>query len=215
MKPQDTTVVIADDHPLLLQSLFDMMKSFGFEVVGTATNGLEALNLIVSKKPTLALLDFQMPILNGLEVVQKITEIHSETKVVLLTSFKEKALVKKALELKISGYILKDESLDEILKGINEVLKGETYFSKNIQDIIEVTLKKDNFKIKLLTPSERTILRLIAKDLQSKEIGEKLSISIRTVQKHRTNIILKLDLPAGIDPLKTWILDNSSTIEEL
>jgi len=212
---QNTTVVIADDHPLLLQSLVDMMNSFGFIVVGQATNGLEALNLIVAKKPMLALLDFQMPILNGLEVVQKINELSIESKIVLLTSFKEKALVKRALELKIAGYILKDESLDEIFKGLNEVLKGETYFSKNIQEIIEVTLKNENFKLKLLTPSERTILRLIAKDLPSKEIGEKLSISIRTVQKHRSNIILKLDLPSGIDPLKVWIKENADAIDEL
>lgn len=209
------TVVLADDHPLLLQSLVDTMNSFGFKIVGKATNGLEALNLIVALKPTLALLDFQMPIMTGLEVVQKVNEIKSATKIVLLTSFKEKALVKKALEFKIAGYILKDEHIDEILKGINKILKGETYFSQDLNEIVEVTLKKDQFKINLLTPSERTILRLIAKDFQSKEIGEKLSISIRTVQKHRSNIILKLELPPGVDPLQTWIKENGNIIEEL
>lgn len=212
---QNITVVLADDHPLLLQSLVDAMNTFGFKILGQAKNGLEALNLIITKKPTLALLDFQMPILNGLEVAQKINDIDVNTKIVLLTSFKEKLLVKKAIELKIAGYILKDESLDEILLGLNEVLKGKTYFSKSIREIIEVTLKNDTSKIKLLTPSERTILRLITKDLQSKEIGEKLSISLRTVQKHRSNIILKLDLPAGIDPLKTWIIENQGAIEDL
>uniref|UniRef100_UPI00404A23AD response regulator n=1 Tax=Flavobacterium sp. TaxID=239 RepID=UPI00404A23AD len=212
---QAISVVVADDHPLLLQSLVDTMHSFGFHVVGKATNGLEALNLIIKDKPTLALLDFQMPIMTGLEVVQKTNEIKSETKIVLLTSYKEKALVKKALELKIAGYILKDEHINEILKGINIILKGETYFSQSLNEIVEVTLKQEQFKINLLTPSERTILRLISKDLHSKEIGEKLSISIRTVQKHRSNIILKLDLPAGVDPLQTWIKQNEELIEDL
>lgn len=209
------TVVVADDHPLLLQSLVDMIHSFGFQIVGTATNGLDALQMIVAQQPVLALVDFQMPIMTGLEVAQKLNDLHSTTKLVLLTSFKEKSLIKKALELKIAGYIVKDEPLNEILKGLQQVIKGETFFSKSLHQIIEVTLKQDQFKINLLTPSERTILRLVAKNLSSKEIGDTLSISIRTVQKHRSNIILKLDLPPGIDPLHLWILENPEIIQEL
>jgi DNA-binding NarL/FixJ family response regulator len=212
---QKITVVVADDHPLLLQSLVDMIHSFGFQIVGTATNGLDALQMIVAQQPVLALVDFQMPIMTGLEVAQKLNDLHSTTKLVLLTSFKEKSLIKKALELKIAGYIVKDEPLSEILKGLQQVIKGETFFSKSLHQIIEVTLKQDQFKINLLTPSERTILRLVAKNLSSKEIGDTLSISIRTVQKHRSNIILKLDLPPSIDPLHLWILENPEIIQEL
>jgi DNA-binding NarL/FixJ family response regulator len=212
---QKITVVVADDHPLLLQSLVDMIHSFGFQIVGTATNGLDALQMIVAQQPVLALVDFQMPIMTGLEVAQKLNDLHSTTKLVLLTSFKEKSLIKKALELKIAGYIVKDEPLSEILKGLQHVIKGETFFSKSLHQIIEVTLKQDQFKINLLTPSERTILRLVAKNLSSKEIGDTLSISIRTVQKHRSNIILKLDLPPSIDPLHLWILENPEIIQEL
>jgi two-component system nitrate/nitrite response regulator NarL len=212
---QKITVVVADDHPLLLQSLVDMIHSFGFQIVGTATNGLDALQMIVAQQPVLALVDFQMPIMTGLEVAQKLNDLHSTTKLVLLTSFKEKSLIKKALELKIAGYIVKDEPLSEILKGLQHVIKGETFFSKSLHQIIEVTLKQDQFKINLLTPSERTILRLVAKNLSSKEIGDTLSISIRTVQKHRSNIILKLDLPPSIDPLHLWIHENPEIIQEL
>jgi DNA-binding NarL/FixJ family response regulator len=212
---KNITVVVADDHPLLLLSLVDAMSTLGYEIVGKATNGLEALHCIVANQPTLALLDFQMPIMNALEVVQKLNEMKSKTKVVLFTSFKEKSLVKKSIELNVAGYILKDEPLDEILNGLNKVLNGENYFSENLKEIIEVTLKQDQFKINLLTPSERTILRLIAKNYPSKEIGEKLSISIRTVQKHRSNIINKLDLPPGVDPLQLWVQMHADRIDEL
>ena len=211
----NVTILAADDHPMLLKGLRDELINLGYNVLEGAANGAKALEIITNKKPTIAILDINMPYLTGFEVIKKCKEEKLETKFIILTSYKEKGFVLKAKKMNISGYLLKDEPFFEINKCIQEVLNGKFYASKVFDTIFNTEISPEIEKIKYLSPSERTILRLISNENSSKEIAEILSISIRTVDKHRSNIITKLDLPSASDSLSLWVKDNKDLLENL
>ena len=212
MKKEDISILVSDDHPLLLKGLTDELLACNYNVLEGAVNGAQALETIIEKQPDLAILDIEMPLLSGFEVIKKCLEKNVRTKFVILTSHKEKAYVLKAKKLAISGYLLKDEPFSEIEKCIHSVMNGDDYFSTAFDQIFSQQISPQLDKIKFLSPSERTILRHIAQEKTSKEIGELLSISYRTVQKHRANIISKLDLPPAMDSLSVWALDNKELL---
>ncbi len=209
------TILVADDHPMLLKGLLDELQQHGYTVLEGATQGAQALEAILEHQPDIAILDIEMPILTGFEVIKKCIEKESETKFIILTSYKEKAYVHKAKKLNISGYLLKDEPFSEIEKCIQALKKDEKYFSSTFTDVFDKEIYPQMDKIKFLSPSERTIVRLIAQGKTSKEIGELLSISHRTVQKHRGNIISKLDLPPSMDSLNVWASENKELLLSL
>lgn len=208
-------VLVADDHPMLLKGLNDELMLNGFSVMEGAVNGAQALEMILTELPDVAILDIEMPMLSGFEVIKKCSEKDLPTKFVILTSHKERAFVIRAKKHNISGYILKDEPFSEIAACIQEVVNGGSYFSKAFDRIFDSEISPQLAKIKFLSPSERTIIRLIAQGQTSKEIGAALSISYRTVQKHRTNIIGKLDLPTGTDALTQWTAENKELVLSL
>lgn len=212
MKKEDIIILVADDHPMLLKGLMGELLSHGYKVLAGATNGAQALDSIVAHVPSIAILDIEMPLLSGFEVIKKCKEKGSKTKFVVLTSHKEKAFVLKAKKLDISGYLLKDEPFSEIEKCIHHVIDGGNYFSTVFDEIFSQQITPELEKIKFLSPSERTILRLIAREKTSKEIGELLHISHRTVQKHRANVIAKLDLPPTPDALTVWTSENKELL---
>lgn len=198
------TLFVADDHPMLLKGLVDELKAYNYTIIGTATNGAIALAHILELHPTIAILDMEMPMLTGLEVIQKYKEQHTNTKFIILTSYKEKGFIHKAKQLNIMGYIIKDEPFIELHKCIQSVSRGVPFFSRVFNDVLEKEITPQLQKIKLLSPSERTIVRLVAQEKSSKEIGELLSISGRTVEKHRANIKVKLALAPQPDALLVW-----------
>lgn len=207
------TILVADDHPILLKGLRDELLTLGFKVLDGATNGAQALEMITSKKPDIAILDINMPFLTGFEVIKKCQAEFLETKFIILTSYKEKGFVLKAKKMNISGYMLKDEPFSEIKKCIQEVLKGRFFASKIFNEVFKNEISPQIEKIKFLSPSERTIVRLIAAGNSSKQIAEILSISSRTVDKHRSNIISKLDLPSDSDSLSAWVKENKELLD--
>lgn len=209
---KDIKIVVADDHPLLLKGLIDELKDKAYTVLPGASNGAEALQIITDEEPTVAILDVEMPLLSGFEVIKKAVELPIETKFIVLTSHKEKAFVIKAQKLAVSGYLLKDEPFSEIDRCIQAVVRGENYFSKVFDAVMEQQVNPQLDKIKFLSPSERTIVRLIAQEKTSNEIAALLSISPRTVQKHRANIIQKLELPSGTDALTVWTSENKELL---
>jgi DNA-binding NarL/FixJ family response regulator len=211
----DITILVADDHPMLLKGLRDELLGLKYNLLEGATNGAQALEMIVSKKPTIAILDINMPFLTGFEVIKKCQTTSLETKFILLTSYKEKGFVLKAKKMNISGYLLKDEPFSEIKKCIQEVLKGNFYASKILDEIFNNEISPQIEKIKFLSPSERTIVRLIANGNSTKAIAEILSISTRTVDKHRSNIISKLDLPSDSDALTVWVKENKELLDNV
>lgn len=201
-------IVVADDHPLLLNGLRNELLEQNFNVMEGATNGAKALEIIFSENPDIAILDINMPILSGFEVIKKCREKGCATKFIVITSFKEKSYILKAKQLQISAYLLKDEPFIEVKNAIKAALNNEFYASKQFDEVLQHELSPEMAKIKYLSPSERTIVRLIAQEKSSKDIAELLSISLRTVQKHRSNIIAKLDLPSVGDSLSVWATEN-------
>ena len=187
------TILIADDHPLILKGLKDYLEEHGFNVIANAKNGKEALSLIKALKPDIAILDIQMPFYTGIEIAEICKKENLSTKIALITLEKEEVIYKKAMELNIYGYILKEFALDEIEVCIDAILNGEPYFSPELDEFIEY--KPETPKgISKLTPHEKRILRYIAEEKTAKEIADELNISSRTVEKHKTNIRLRLSL---------------------
>ncbi|TXD51040.1 MULTISPECIES: response regulator [unclassified Polaribacter] len=211
----DITILVADDHPMLLKGLRDELLGLKYNVLEGATNGAQALEMIVSKKPTIAILDINMPFLTGFEVIKKCKEVSVKTKFILLTSYKEKGFVLKAKQMNISGYLLKDEPFSEINKCIKSALKDKFYTSAIFNEVFTKEFSNQIEKIKFLSPSERTIVRLIANGNSTKAIAEILSISTRTVDKHRSNIISKLDLPSDADALTVWVKENKELLDNV
>ena len=206
------TVLVADDHPILLKGLIDELKTFNYIIIAAVDNGAKALSEIINLRPNVAILDIEMPLLSGFEVIEKCSQQNIGTKFIILTSHKEKGFITKAKNLKIDGYILKDEPAIELHKCIQEVMKGKTYFSTEFNEILDQKVAPEMEKIKFLTPSERTIIRLVAQGQTSQEIGTALSISIRTVEKHRSNIITKLDLSPEMNALTIWANEHKELI---
>jgi two-component system nitrate/nitrite response regulator NarL len=212
---KDITIFVADDHPMLLKGLVDELEAYSYNIVGTAENGAKALEKIITLKPAVALLDVEMPMLTGFEVVEKCKEKKSDTKFIILTSHKERGFIHKAKQLNIMGYILKDEPFKEIQSCIESVNKGVPYFSSVFNEVIDREITPELQKIKLLSPSERTIVRLVGQGKSSKEIGELLSVSSRTVEKHRSNIITKLNLAPVPDALLLWTKEFTSFLSDI
>lgn len=207
MKNISPSIIIADDHPLLLKGLSDFLVEKGHRIIGSGKDGREAYNLITQEQPDIAILDIQMPFMSGIEIAKKCKNLTIDTKIVLITFHKEKELYQKAKELNIFGYILKEFALEEIETCIETVKMGKPFFSDKLKELIGVEVTESDHLSKL-SPSEKKILNLIAKDFTNKEIASQLFISHRTVEKHRSNIITKLNLEAKTNSLLIWAKEN-------
>jgi len=205
------SIIIADDHPLLLKGLSDFLVEKGHRIIGSGKDGREAYNLIIQEQPDIAILDIQMPFMSGIEIAKKCKNQNIDTRIVLITFHKEKELYQKAKELNIFGYILKEFALEEIETCIETVKLGKPFFSSKLKELIGVEVMENDILSKL-SPSEKKILNLIAKDFTNKEIASQLFISHRTVEKHRSNIIMKLNLEAKTNSLLIWAKENQNQL---
>jgi len=199
------SLVIADDHPLMLKGLSDFLDSKGFNVIGRAEDGKSAYNLIVKLKPGIAILDIRMPYKTGLEIAEACKKNDLKTKIILITFDKDEDTYLQAKTFNVYGYILKEFAVEEIETCIAHVIKNESYFSEEIGSYLDEskTSSKHNI-LDPLTKAEITIVKLIADNKTSKEIAEELSISIKTVHKHRSNIVTKLKLEKKSSSLIVW-----------
>lgn len=204
----DPTLILADDHPLLLKGLESSLLSKGFNILGIAADGSAALKLISQHKPSIAILDIEMPYMDGLSVAKYCKEKDYSTKFIILSYHKEVEFIARAKGLNLSGYLLKEDALEEIEACISAVSHGKQYFSKafNLKEVTSTQTALD--RLDTLTPSERKILKLIAKNMATKDIADTLFVSQRTVEKHRSNIIQKLDLGGKPNGLTNWVLHN-------
>src|SRR5690606_20120457 len=203
----DPTLIIADDHPLLLKGLYDFLLEKKYNIIDKASDGISAYNLILKHNPDIAILDIEMPKLSGIEIAKKCKTNNISTKIILITLHREKDLFYQAQELNIFGYILKDFAIEEIQTCLDSVSNGIPYFSPKIKSLLTRKNESNNL-LSSLTPSEIKILNLIAKDKTNKEIAEMLFISVRTVEKHRSNIIIKLSLSPKTNSLLIWAKEN-------
>ncbi|MBP93231.1 MAG: DNA-binding response regulator [Flavobacteriaceae bacterium] len=205
MLKKDISIIIAEDHPIMLKGLQQELVQAGYNVLATAGNGASAIEAVTINHPDIALLDIEMPFLNGFEVVKRLKALDLKTRYVIMSYHKEKGFIVQAKKVGVHGYLLKEDSIQDIEKCIEQVIKGGSFYSNSFEDNFEVLIDEELKKINLLTSSERTIVRLIAQEKTSLEICEILNISKRTVDKHRTNIIAKLELEPVSNTLLDWI----------
>ncbi len=193
-------IAIADDHQLVLDGLKAMLHDVPeFEVVGEANNGKDLVRIAQTITVDVALTDIDMPIMNGIEAIKEIRKDNSGIKLVALTMHNEKALVQKVIEAGANGYLLKNADREEFIEAIGKVLEGQQYFSSEVTMTLldkspSASSGMTHYDLSQLTEREIEILKLVAEGLSNKEIGEKLFISHRTVDTHRTNLMKKLDV---------------------
>jgi DNA-binding NarL/FixJ family response regulator len=194
-------LVIAEDYTIVRQGLKSLLESYSdFEVVGEAEDGKEAIESVMRLQPDLVLMDLSMPNTDGITAIKEIKRRLQQTRILALTVHKTEGHVRTALEAGADGYILKDASCTELEMAIRNILAGKSYLSPAISDgIIRGYLAGANAAKTAtitgsLTPREVEVLKLIAEGYRSRDIADYLSISINTVDKHRANLMRKLDL---------------------
>jgi DNA-binding NarL/FixJ family response regulator len=195
-------IIIADDHPILLAGNKAFLESKRFRVVATAMDGNEAYNAIITHTPDIAILDYDMPKLTGIEIAMQCVAKEVSTKIIILTLYKQEAILNE-IGTSIHGYLLKEDTLQEIEVCIRQVLSGKTYVSKKIEERIHFSTIHE--ELTTLTIAESKILRYLAKNYSSSQIADELFISKRTVEKHRSNIIKKLEIPPTQNGLLLWV----------
>lgn len=187
-------VVIADDHPLVLEGVRACLETFDhIEVLGTATSGREALKIARDLRPDIAILDINMPELNGLDTTEMFREELPDTRLLILSMHDDREYISSALNAGARGYILKDVSTDEMVTAIEAIWRGGTYFSSGLGDVF-AALKAEESGDAALTSREQTILLLLADGHSNKEVARRLDISVRTVETHRKNLRRKLGI---------------------
>lgn len=200
-------IIIADDHPVVLFGTKTFLEQRNYNVVSACENGLEAYNQIITKMPQIAILDMNMPGLNGMEILEKLLQARHPVKSILLTMYNDVALFNKAKELGVKGYLLKDFAMDELEKCLSEVRAGNFYFSKHLSHMLTVQHSEDaNPALEQLTFAEKKILDLVTQQKSSKDIAAMLFISEKTVETHRSHIIKKLNIPPGKNALLIWAM---------
>ena len=194
-------IFIVEDHRLFREGLKAMLSpSQEYEIIGEAEDGLEAIRLIKKHKPDLVLLDLSMPRMNGLSVLREIKGSMPEVKILVLSIHESDQYVLQAFEAKADGYAIKDSSREELRVAILSVLEGKKYISPGVADnVLEGYLDgrktlKSKSALDTVTEREKEILKLLGEGYQNKEIAELVHISVKTVEKHRANIMAKLDL---------------------
>jgi len=202
------TLIVADDHPLVLKGLTEFLVEYNHNIIATANNGKIALSLIKAHEPDIAILDVRMPFYSGIEIAEKCREAQLKTKIILLTFEKDEKTYNAAKEAGVFAYVLKEFALDEIETCIESVKNGKPYFSAELISYIERNETHD--LLQELTTSELRILRLISKNKTAKEIGEELFCSPRTVEKHKSNIRRKLDLDKTPNSILIWAKENQN-----
>ena len=194
-------IVIAEDHRILREGLKSLLASKPeFEVVGEAEDGLDAISVVRGSKPDLVLLDLSMPRLDGLSAMRDIKKVSPETRILALTVHADEDYVLEAFNEGADGYCLKDAGRAELLMALESIFSGKPYFSPGIADkVLEGYLEgrqqiKSTSAWETITRREREVLKLIGEGYKNKEIADLLFISVKTVEKHRSNIMKKLDL---------------------
>jgi DNA-binding NarL/FixJ family response regulator len=209
-------ILLVDDHPIVRQGLRTLLQAEeGFAVVGEASNGLEALRLIERYKPEVLVVDLMMPGVTGLEFVHQTTQLSPQTRVIVLSMHSDEAYVLEALKSGAMGYVLKEANPTDLIQGVHEVIAGRRYLSAPLSErAIEVYFQrgqeagKDPYET--LTTREREVLQLAAQGLTNHGIAAALSISSRTVEIHRSNMMHKLGLRHQADLVRyaarRWLL---------
>ncbi|MCF6246360.1 MAG: response regulator transcription factor [Desulfobacula sp.] len=193
-------IVIADDHSILQHGLCNSLElEKNIVVAGKAESGYEAIELAKKFRPDMVIMDVSMPGLNGIEATKQILKLYPVIKVMALSMHTERIYIAGMMQAGASGYILKSCSFNELLAGIHAIISGECYFCREVKHLVG-GVNNDNVDdppasvFSLLSKREREILQLIAEGAKSRRIAEKLKISVKTVDNHRTRLKMKLNI---------------------
>lgn len=209
-------LILADDHALLRQGTAELLRREpDLEVIGEASNGLEAVELASSLRPDLVAMDVRMPALSGLEATRRLREIAPEVRVLVLTAYDEDQYVFSLLQAGASGYLLKSAPVSELVKAIHRVCQGDTPLDPLIahklvlrvsaQGSPPVISREEAHLAEQFTARELEVLHLLARGLSNRAMADELSISDRTVQTHLTNIFAKLHVTSRMEAVLTAI----------
>lgn len=210
---QKLRIMLAEDHTILRDGLRALlMLDPGIEVVGEVDNGLAALRSIGSLRPDLVLMDLSMPKMDGLAAIREIKRRHPEVKILALTVHKTEEYIRAALNAGADGYVLKDASKAELMAAIRAAASGRLYLTPAVSEtIVHRYLNGGAVQVQsrseVLSVREREVLKLIAEGYRNKEIATLLCVSAKTVEKHRANLMRKLDLH-NVSALTTFALEN-------
>ena len=214
-KKSKTKIILADDHRVVIEGIKSALnKHPDYEIIGEATDGLEAVKLANSLRPDIMILDISMPGLNGVEVVKKIKLSAPEIKIVIYTMHSSKEFVLDLFKSGVSAYILKDDPLSDLILSLKAVTDGAKYFStmapnaliKHMRELEEKDISEDPYNS--LSLREREVFKHLAEGISIKHIAEKLFISPKTVECHKYNIMQKLQAESMVDLVKIAIKRN-------
>jgi DNA-binding NarL/FixJ family response regulator len=205
----NSTIVIADDHAMIRDGLRTLIQRHAnYKIVGEAVSGQEALDLYTALKPDLLILDISMPDINGMDVLKEIIQRDTAARVIIFSMYDGEDYISRCMELGVRGYVMKNESSEELEQAISVVLSGDTYFSRHVQDVIfkkysmNMGRRKSREEMIKLTQREIEIVKLISAGLTSQQMADKLSISPRTVETHRANLMKKVGVRNAIELVK-------------
>lgn len=195
------SVIVADDHPLIRMGVRAILQGTNFEIIHESEEGNDAMDKVLELCPDILITDITMPNLTGVDILTRLKETGSPVKVVVLTMHGDQEYIAGCLELGAKAYLLKESVKDDLLMALEKILKGEYYFCRYVLNMLveNVKSKRDNNTTQqainvTLTTRESEILTMLTKGLSSKEIGEKLFISPRTVDAHKYNIMQKFNV---------------------
>ncbi|MDA8211087.1 MAG: response regulator transcription factor [Clostridia bacterium] len=215
-------VLVVDDHPVVGHGTVSLLSSEPcFSVVGMAISGQECLQLVAENKPDIVLLDINLPDTSGINLIEKLREVHPQVNIIMFTGQDPGEYVADSLNKGVQGFLLKDCSGNEMCLAIKKVNNGEVYFSQSMGYILKKLVTGQVFTNKVtpsdtenpcnnLTPREIDILEFIAKGMQNKEIAAKLGIKLKTVDCHVSNILSKLEVNSRLEALLIWNKPRSS-----
>jgi two-component system response regulator NreC len=188
-------IVLADDHILVRQGLKTFLEREGFQVVGEASDGQEAVKQVLALEPDIAVFDISMPILNGIDAARSLGRAAPKAKVILLTQHGEDQYISGALEAGVRGYVLKSQVGSDLVRAIQQVSQGQVYLSPGVSaSVMDAYRSKSDKPADPLTPREKEVLQLIAEGKSTKDVASLLGISVKTAESHRTRLMQKLDI---------------------
>lgn len=188
-------ILLADDHVVVRQGFRALLERAGFEVIGEAGDGQEAIQLAEKFHPDVAVLDVAMPLLNGIDAARGITKVSPRTKTILLTMYIQGRNVLDGIRAGVRGVVVKSRAFDELQRAIQTVGKGDTYLSPDVSNVlVESYGASGDVREPHLRDRERQVLQLVAEGKTTKEIATILGISVKTAESHRAKIMERLDI---------------------
>ena len=215
-------ILIADDHPIFRSGLkFLLEASFEDIKIDQVENGQEVMSFLKDQIPDIIIVDIDMPIMNGLEVCKAVSDLKIETKIIVLTFYKEMEMFKLAFFNGAKGYLVKDNTSEELVDCINTVLEGKTYVAQEVREEGKNLFSNDKMNFHLqdsiskLSQTELKTLKLVSQKYSSREIADLLFVSVKSIENYRSRICKKLNLDARNNSLVLWCMDNKMILENI